>query len=102
MTTDDPDLQGVLDKFFGKDVQVWEKKYSDLDEAIAQLAFERRLEWLAARFPAISEESRDVQSQLDKADAERLAAREKDTTDDEERKEKFLKAMSSPRASNKA
>jgi len=101
MTTKDPDLQGVLDKFFGKDVQVWEKKYADLDEAIAQLAFERRMEWFAAHFPGISKGSKDVQTQLDKADAERLAIREQDTLDDEEQKEKFLNAMSTPGASDK-
>jgi hypothetical protein len=101
MATNDPDLQGVLDKLYGKDVQVWEKKYSDLDEAIAQLAFERRLEWFAERFPGISKGSGDVQNQLDKADAERLAIREQDTLHDEEQKEKFLKAVARPAASNK-
>jgi hypothetical protein len=94
MKSKNPKLQGLLDDLFGKDVQVWGKKYSDLDDAIAQLAFERRLEWFSARYPGINKGSSDVHTQLEKADSERLAIREKDTADEAERHAQFLKSMS--------
>lgn len=80
MKSEDPNMQEVLDNLFGKDVKVWQQKYSDLDEAIAQLAFEKRMEWFSVQYPNINEDTFnwEVNAQLAKAEAERRAIREKE------------------------
>ncbi|MFS2214060.1 hypothetical protein ACCD08_06090 [Telluria sp. Tellsp104] len=80
MKPEQANMQGVLDTFFGKEVQVWKQKYADLDDAIAQLAFERRLGSFAAEYPDVHESNspKAISSQLAKAQFERLAVREKE------------------------
>jgi len=81
MKSKDDDMQDLLDGFFGKDVKVWQQKHSDLDDAIAQLAFDRRLEQFAGQYPDICDDtlSKDVNAQLAKAESDRLAIREKES-----------------------
>lgn len=49
-TSDNPAVQAYLDKHFGKEITVWKKKHSDLDEAIAQIAFDRRIDLLKGEY----------------------------------------------------
>lgn len=85
MKAEQTDQQDLLDHFFGKDVEVWQKKYSDLDEAIAQLAFEKRIDWFATKYPGIQGPgSHKVNTQLvwdefEKAEAERQKIRERES-----------------------
>lgn len=48
--SDDPEVQELMDLFFGTEVKVYQKKYSDLDYAIARIAFEKRLNTLKQHF----------------------------------------------------
>ncbi|KVP85431.1 hypothetical protein WJ95_17925 [Burkholderia ubonensis] len=59
----------------GADVKVFRKKYSDLDEAIASLAFKRRQSQLQAKFPEIDikrASTDELNVLLEKIQAERL------------------------------
>lgn len=51
--SDDPDTQALFDVFFGKEIVVSKLKYSDLDHAIAQIAFEKRKDALQSEFSEI-------------------------------------------------
>jgi hypothetical protein len=81
------DLQVVLDELYGKDVRIWDPKYTkSLDEAIAQLAFFRRLASFEAQYPGIRDKysmiNVDIESaQLAKLESERLAIRESEASE---------------------
>lgn len=86
MKSEQADQQELLDHFFGKDVEVWQKRYSDLDEAIAQLAFEKRLTWFETQYPGIrrqdqypSVDTQLVQAEFEKAELERQALQKRET-----------------------
>lgn len=54
--SDNSNLQGAYDHIFGKDVIVWKKKHDDLDQAIAQIAFDRRIDVLQSELLKIKKD----------------------------------------------
>jgi len=46
----DPESQAYFDRIYGKEVKVFKKKHTDLDEALAEIAFDKRLNTLKERF----------------------------------------------------
>lgn len=48
--SDDPEVQKLIELFYGTETKVYRKKYSDLDYAIAKIAFEKRLNTFKEHF----------------------------------------------------
>jgi hypothetical protein len=55
-----PEVQKLVELFFGQEPTVYHKKYSDLDYAIARIAFDKRLNSLKAHFSTLQDDPLDM------------------------------------------